>query len=270
VTKVLPIEVPVDLAGEPDQTEPTWAIPANLSTAPPLSPVRRLIEHREVAIVFQPVVTLKTHQVFAYEALCRPKAKEFKSPVDLFDAAVEEKVVGELGRLLRQMSIDNCSGRLFLNVHPAELNQPYLVQGDDPIHVHSNEVFLELTESSPVHRHSVPLHVLDELRGRGVHIVVDDLGAGYSNLRYIADLHPRVVKLDRLLVSGLSQGTRLFKLVSAVVVLCHELGCKVVAEGIETRNELAAVVAAGADYGQGYLLAKPAFPLPPITWPDGV
>ena len=61
-----------------------------------------------------------------------------------------------------------------------------------------------------------------------------------------------------------------FKLVSAVVVLCHELGCKVVAEGIETKNELSAVMAAGADYGQGYLLARPAFPLPPITWPEGV
>ena len=103
-----------------------------------------------------------------------------------------------------------------------------------------------------------------------MHLVVDDLGAGYSNLKYIADLNPRVVKLDRDLIAGLTRDSRLFKLVSAIVRLCTELDAKVVAEGIETATELDAVVAAGARYGQGYLLARPAFPPPDITWPDGV
>jgi len=111
-------------------------------------------------------------------------------------------------------------------------------------------------------------NILAEVRGRGVFLVVDDLGAGYSNLKYIADLQPRVVKLDRGLVAGLSVQSRLFKLVSAIVVLCHELDALVVAEGIETVEELVAVQEAGANYGQGYLLARPAFPPPPVTWPD--
>jgi EAL domain-containing protein (putative c-di-GMP-specific phosphodiesterase class I) len=112
--------------------------------------------------------------------------------------------------------------------------------------------------------------VLKEVRGRGVYLVVDDLGAGYSNLKYIADLHPKIVKLDRDLIMGLVKDTRMFKLVSAIVVLCRQLDAQVVAEGIETPEELDAVQEAGAHFGQGYLLAKPAFPPPAITWPTAV
>ena len=63
-----------------------------------------------------------------------------------------------------------------------------------------------------------------EIRSRGIYLVVDDLGAGYSNLKYIADLHPRVVKLDRELIAGLVADSRLFKLVAGIVVMCRELG----------------------------------------------
>ena len=111
--------------------------------------------------------------------------------------------------------------------------------------------------------------ILNEVRGRGVSMVVDDLGAGFSNLKYIADLHPRFVKLDRVLVAGLTRRSRMFVLVSGIVEMCVKLGARVVAEGIETAEELDAVIASGAHFGQGYLLARPAFPLPSITWPDG-
>src|SRR6185369_166629 len=90
---------------------------------------------------------------------------------------------------------------------------------------------------------------------------------GYSNLKYIADLQPRVVKLDRGLIAGLVRDSRLFKLVSALVVMCRELDAKVVAEGVETEAELDAVIASGARYAQGYYLARPAYPLPEVTWP---
>ncbi len=98
-------------------------------------------------------------------------------------------------------------------------------------------------------------------------LVVDDLGAGYSNLKIIADLEPKVVKLDRQLVQDLDKKPRQQKLVAFTVSLCNELGAAVVAEGIETRDELKAVVDSGAQYGQGYLLARPAFPMPAVNWP---
>ncbi len=233
--------------------------------------IRRVIDERECFCVFQPLVDLRTQKIFAYEALARTKAPEFEGPMQLFAAAVSENVTGELGRLLRAMALQGCSGHpLFLNIHPAELNERWVVQPDDPIFQHSEDVFLEITEAVPLSHFRLCIDMLAEVRGRGVHLVVDDLGAGYSNLKYIADLHPRVVKLDRGLIAGLTRDTRLFKLVSAIVRMCTELDARVVAEGIETETELEAVIAAGARYGQGYLLARPAFPPPQVTWPAKV
>jgi EAL domain-containing protein (putative c-di-GMP-specific phosphodiesterase class I) len=230
-----------------------------------------VIDERNVFCAFQPIVDVRTQKIFAYEALARTKSKDFEGPLQLFAAAVAEGVTGELGRLLRAISLEGCKDHpLFLNIHPAELNEKWVVQPDDPIFQHSEDVYLEITEAVPLSHFRLCKDMLNEVRGRGVHLVVDDLGAGYSNLKYIADLQPRVVKLDRDLVAGLTKDSRLFKLVSAIVRLCSELDSRVVAEGIETETELDAVIAAGARYAQGYLLARPAFPLPDIKWPANV
>lgn len=221
-------------------------------------------------MVFQPVVDLKTRETFAYEALVRTTSPHFKSPPEMFHAAVEHSCVGELGRIIRQLAIAGCTDHpLFLNIHPNELNEHWIVQPDDPIYSHSEDVYLEITEGVPLSHFALCQSILREVRGRGVFLVVDDLGAGYSNLKYIADLHPRVVKLDRELIMGLTRETRLHRLVSSIVVLCKDLGAQVVAEGIETRDELDAVLGAGAQFGQGYLLARPSFPPPNVTWPSG-
>ncbi len=228
-----------------------------------------MLDARDVRVVFQPVVDLKTRKIFAYEALVRSKSPEFDSPMSLFAAAVDHSCAGELGRLIRELSIANCPDfPLFLNIHPAELNEKWIVQTDDPIFEHGKDVYLEITEGVPLSHFELCQSILSEVRGRGIYLVVDDLGAGYSNLKYIADLHPRVVKLDRGLIAGLTLDSRLFKLVSGIVVLCNELDAQVVAEGIETPTELEAVIASGAKFGQGYLLARPAFPLPEVTWPE--
>lgn len=231
--------------------------------------IRRVLDDRAVKVVFQPIVDLKTKKIFAYEALVRSLSSDFDSPMSLFAAAVQHEATGELGRIIRQLAVAGCPGHpLFLNIHPAELNEKWVVQPDDPIFQHSEDVYLEITEGVPLSHFRLCQSILREVRGRGVYLVVDDLGAGYSNLRYIADLHPRVVKLDRDLIAGLVKDTRMFKLVSAIVVLCKELDAMVVAEGIETPQELDAVQAAGARFAQGYLLARPAFPPPQISWPS--
>jgi EAL domain-containing protein (putative c-di-GMP-specific phosphodiesterase class I) len=242
------------------------------ATRPPVTDavIRRVIDEREVRVVYQPVVDLRTREVFAYEALARPTSPEFEGPLELFAAAVQHSCTGELGRLLREMAVEDCpDDKLFVNIHPAELNEKWLVQPNDPIFRHEHDIYLEITESIPLSHFQLCQSILHEVRGRGVHLVVDDLGAGYSNLKYIVDLNPRVVKLDRGLIAGLAQGTRLFTLVRSVVGLCRDLGALVVAEGIETEEELTAVIAAGAHFGQGYLLARPSMPLPPVNWPGG-
>lgn len=231
--------------------------------------MRRVLDQRELAIHYQPLVDLRLQKVFAYEALARSKAPEIHGPLELFAAAMRHDCVGELGRLLRELTLEGCPELpLFVNIHPSELNERYLIQTDDPIFQHATDVFLEITESVPLSHFRLCQSMLDEVRDRGVHLVVDDLGAGYSNLKYIADLNPRVVKIDRGLIMGLRTGSRLFKLVKAIVSMCTDLDALVVAEGIETIEEFEAVVACGARYGQGYLLARPGFPLPTAHWPN--
>jgi EAL domain-containing protein (putative c-di-GMP-specific phosphodiesterase class I) len=189
------------------------------------------------------------------------------TPPALFERALAERSTGRLGRAIREIAVPKCSGiPLFLNLHPSELEEGWLLRSDDPIASHDHEIYLEITETTPLtHTH---VNVLREVRSRvGAHVVVDDFGAGYSNFKHISDLEPRVVKLDRSLIEGLDRKRRQQRLVAATVRLCHELGALVVAEGIETPDEYAAVRDCGAQYGQGYLFARPTFPLPRVEWP---
>ena len=183
--------------------------------------------------------------------------------MSLFASAVEHACTGELGRMIRTMALEGCPTHpLFLNIHPAELEREVRrAAGRSDLPAQRGRLPRDHRGRSAL---ALPLcqSVLREVRGRGVYLVVDDLGAGYSNLKYIADLHPKVVKLDRDLIMGLVKETRMFKLVAAIVVLCRELDALVVAEGIETVEELEAGPGRGRALRPG-LPAGAAFPPPP-------
>jgi EAL domain-containing protein (putative c-di-GMP-specific phosphodiesterase class I) len=227
-----------------------------------------VVQPSDLSVVFQPIVRLDNGRLFAYEALVRCRVPGL-SPPALFERALAERSTGRLGRSIREIAVPMCAGfPLFVNLHPSELEEGWLVRPDDPIVSHDHDIYLEITESAPLTHFDLCLSVLREMCSRvGAHLVVDDFGAGYSNLKHISDLEPRVVKLDRNLIEGLERKPRQQKLVAATVRLCQELGALVVAEGIETTDEYLAVRDCGAQCGQGYLFARPAFPLPQITWP---
>jgi len=227
------------------------------------SRVPGVLRSGELKVVFQPLVDLASRRIFAYEALVRSTSPEYRSPPALFSAAIEADCCGALGRAIRELAIEGCPGYpLFLNIHPNEFDEGWLVQPDDPIFQHEHPVYLEITESVPLSHFHYCHSVLNEIRGKGIMLAVDDLGAGYSNLRYIADLAPEVVKLDRGLVTDLNRDRRRQKLVTSIVRLCVELGARVVAEGLEHPDEVRAVQDSGAHFGQGYVLARPSFPPP--------
>jgi len=232
--------------------------------------IHRIVEERLLRIAFQPIVDRRTRRTFAYEALARSPLPIFDGPVQLYEAAVRAGRVGEMGRLHREQAIATCPDwPLFLNVNPNEFDQGWLVRPDDPIFRHKPPVYLEITESAPLIYFEQCHSVLAEIRTKRVMLAVDDFGAGYSNLRYISDLTPEVVKLDRQLIAGIRQGSPLYRLVASLVQLCKEMGSRVVAEGVETREELAAVESARVDYCQGFLLARPGLPPPSVSWPTG-
>jgi EAL domain-containing protein (putative c-di-GMP-specific phosphodiesterase class I) len=217
------------------------------------------VPRSELSCVYQPIVDLQNGRAFAYEVLARCKVPGLTNPAILFKRAAAERFCGILGRTLRQLGSDRCRGiPLFLNVHPAELSERFVIQLDDPMYAHDDDVYVEITESVPFSHYDLCASMLREIRARGgVHLVVDDLGAGYSNLKRIADLEPAIVKLDRELVTNLNQNRRQRVLVHAVVRMCVDLGAKVVAEGLETWDEVRAVRDCGCHYGQGFVLGRP-------------
>ena len=213
----------------------------------------------DLSVVYQPIVSLTTMEPFAYEALVRSNSPHWISPPSLFDEAIKSRCVGALGRAIRELATTHCTEMpLFLNVHPNEFDESWLVQPDDPIFTHDQPIYLEVTESVPLTHFAYCHSVLREIRGKGVSLAVDDLGAGYSNLQRIADLEPAVVKLDRELIIDLDRRPRGRILVQAVARMCRDLGARVVAEGLETWDEIRAVRDCGCDYGQGYALGRPA------------
>ena len=230
--------------------------------------IDRLIEASLVTVCFQPIVDLRSCKAFAYEVLCRPQDGYFRTPIELVTAAARTNRMGPLGRHLRNLGSAQCPDwPIFLNIDPTEFDAPHLVRPDDPIFRHRRQVYLEITEAVPLRFFNQCHGVLAELRTKNLMLAIDDFGAGFSNLKYITELEPEYVKLDRELVQGAARGNRKFELVKSISLLCHRMGAKVIAEGIETVEELSAVIAGDVDYGQGYLLALPNNPPPPVFWP---
>jgi EAL domain-containing protein (putative c-di-GMP-specific phosphodiesterase class I) len=232
----------------------------------PLDTLPDVLRFGDLSVVFQPIVSLRTMRPFAYEALVRSNSPHWSGPPNLFDEAIRTRFVGALGRAIRELAVLGCADTpLFLNVHPNEFDESWLVQPDDPIFQHDQPIYLEVTESVPLTHFAFCHSVLREIRGKGVSLAVDDLGAGYSNLKYIVDLRPEIVKLDRTLVADVAKDRRLQVLVRHMVRLCQDLGARVVAEGIEQEEEMRALVDLGAHYGQGYYFARPAYPPPLLS-----
>ncbi|HVS13324.1 MAG TPA: EAL domain-containing protein [Thermoanaerobaculia bacterium] len=217
---------------------------------------------------YQPIVHLRTGNVLSYEVLSRPLDERFASPRELIDALTRAGLIGEFGRYVRRRCVAECPGfALSINVEPNEFDEALLVRPDDPMFTHRHPVFLEITESVPIGLFEQCHPILEELRRRGIRLVVDDLGAGFSNLKYISELRPAVVKVDRKLIGAVTLASRDFRLLRSIVRLVHEMESLVVAEGIESSEDLYAAREAGVDYGQGFLLGRPAPTPQPIPWP---
>lgn len=226
--------------------------------------VETAIEMGLVGVELQPIIDLASGRTYGYEAFARCKLESLASPAQLFASAIEQGTLGRLGRELRQKAIHGMAAAaaknvtLFLNLHPSELDLPEIASVADPIAAYTGKLVIEVPEASPILRYRHASANLDMLRRRGAQIAIDDFGAGNSNFGYIAQLAPDIVKLDRELVAGVRIHSRQFRLLESLSSLCRAQGATVVAEGVETRDELEAVVAAGIPLAQGYYLGRPS------------
>lgn len=135
-----------------------------------------------------------------------------------------------------------------------------LQSADSLVHQYASSpetVTIELTESAYFDSESRQSSLIRNIRRRGVSVAIDDFGTGYSSFAYLSDCNFDILKIDREFVKDLKEGSHKYYIVKMITQLAHTLNVQVVAEGVETRNELEVVCGLGVDYIQGYYFAKP-------------
>jgi EAL domain-containing protein (putative c-di-GMP-specific phosphodiesterase class I) len=213
-------------------------------------------------MAYQPIFEAADLTVFGYEALVRVDNQTLPNAQELVRAA---SILGrrfDLDRKVRSLVADDLvrdtgTATVFVNLLPESLGDGLLLEPDDPMAPHAKRAVLEITERAPLEVIRDVEEKLDQLRAIGYRMALDDLGAGYAGLNSLATLQPEIVKFDRELISGIHLSTTRSKLVSAMVVVCQDLGALTLAEGIETDDELDHVRGLGCDLLQGYAIGEP-------------
>lgn len=218
----------------------------------------------EMWIAFQPIVHLEGDRLYGYEALLRSREPSLPGPLDVVAAAERLGAIEKLGARVRELALSSFgrvkddSMSLFLNLHPTELLDASLYEAEGRTMELASRIVLEVTERSAIEAiHDVQART-SVLRFHGYRLAVDDLGAGYAGLTSFVTLEPEIVKLDMSLVRDVHTSRAKQHVIGAVVKLCREMGLIVVAEGIETREELEAIRKLRCHLVQGYYLGKPA------------
>ncbi len=236
--------------------------------------LRGIIDRGEIHTLVHPVFDLKDMTVIGYEALSRgPEGGEFERPDKLFAIAYDADLVMKLERLCRKSALavakDMPDGRLlFLNVEPdavvdPELRDVMFTTLLTEVGLEPARIVLELTERSAIADFRAFRATLEYLRAVGFAVAVDDAGAGYGSLQCLAEVRPEWLKVDISLVRGIDADEVRRQLVSSLVTFARRMEVKLVAEGIETAEELAALRELGVEYGQGYLFSVPVTPFQP-------
>jgi EAL domain-containing protein (putative c-di-GMP-specific phosphodiesterase class I) len=211
----------------------------------------------------QPIVRASDGLVEGHEALLRTVEPFYAHPGVLLEAAERLGRVPELGAAIRRevagmMVSGMLPGEAFLNVHPLDFTDDNLMDPRAPLGRFASRVVLELSERTSLEGVSEVRKGIEWLRMLGYRIAIGDFGAGYAGLTSFAAITPNVVKIDMSLIHGLEEDPVNQKLVASMARLCHGLGIRVVAEGIETEGERSAAVAAGCELLQGFLIGRPS------------
>ena len=224
--------------------------------------VQRLLDEEPVDTAFQPVVDLASGVVIGVEALTRFTLQPQRSPDRWFADAVRAGKGLDLELLALRVALHNARvlpGHLdiALNVSPGSLVSPALlpVLLDTPIDPH--RLIVEITEHSAVEDYDALVAATERLAQHGIRVAVDDAGAGYASLRHVVMLAPHIIKVDRDLVAGIDHDVSRWGVVAAILHFASGVGTRVVAEGVESNDELDALRRLGVHAGQGYLLGHP-------------
>lgn len=214
-----------------------------------------------LSILLQPIVDLFSGEIVAVEALARFDITPVRPPDMWFDDAT----LAGLGVQLELLAITQALAHhamipegiaLTINVGPETIVSPHLREA--LLDIPARRVVLELTEHTAFDNYPSLPGELMALRRGGVRLAVDDAGSGYSSLTHILNLAPDFIKLDRELICGIDLDPVRRALVTSLVTFAADTGAEILAEGVETRDELDVVRRLGVRYAQGYYLGRPA------------
>ena len=228
-----------------------------------------ILEHSLVSPVFQPIVSLKTNTIYAYEGLIRgPSNGPLHSPFNLFNAAAKQDRLAELDLLCRKVTIERFAQLrlkplLFINTIPEILLHKDYQHGHTLDYIKragidSQQVVIELTEQYPIDDYALMANATKHYQEMGFSIAIDDLGAGYSGLRTWSEIKPDFVKIDRHFLHNIHEDKHKQQFVQSIIDLAKSVNCKVIAEGIELREEYLVSDSMDIDFAQGYYFARPA------------
>jgi EAL domain-containing protein (putative c-di-GMP-specific phosphodiesterase class I) len=227
----------------------------------------------EFTMAFQPFVDVTTGAVFGYEALVRGPGQESAGEILAkvtdrnkyqFDQACRVKAIQLAAKL-------GLNGVLSINFLPNAIYKPETciratLEAAKSLDFSTNRLMFEVSEGERVTDHSHLRGIFTEYRRQGFITAIDDFGAGYAGLNLLAEFQPDFIKLDMALTRNIDKDRIRRSIVSGILVTCRELGLKVIAEGIETREECLTLQDEGVTLFQGYLFSRPGFQtLPPVA-----
>jgi EAL domain-containing protein (putative c-di-GMP-specific phosphodiesterase class I)/GGDEF domain-containing protein len=229
--------------------------------------IHKLIGERAIRTLFQPIVDGGS-RLLGHEALTRGLMSGLESPLTLIDCASRHGLTRELETACIEAALGafhalRIEGRLFLNLLPQTLLEwsslaDWLGGQLEAHRIDPHEVVLEITEhglTADEHRLAAAVR---PLRALGCDIAIDDLGAGSSGLKSWAEIRPDYVKVDRYFVAGIERDPVRAEILRSLVDIGRVTGCRIVAEGVENREQYGLVLELGVDYLQGYFLGRPS------------
>ena len=232
------------------------------------------IDHQELTLVYQPIISLKTGQVIGVEALCRwhHPVRGAILPADFIPVAEETGLIIPLDRYVvrqacvqlkewQRQNILFLDFKLHVNISAQQLLEPdwtiYFERVLTETQVNGENLAIEITEDALMKEKSMASACLAQLKDRHIHVSIDDFGTGYSSLSYLRHLKVANLKIDRSFIAQVQDSSENLEIVSAIISLAHNLSMTVIAEGIETEGQLEILKSLGCEFGQGYLFSKP-------------
>ncbi|MHA6483281.1 EAL domain-containing protein [Paenibacillus sp. strain BS8-2] len=230
---------------------------------------RELVDSKLIFPVYQPIISIRSGDAFGFEALTRlPANAWFGGPMDLFRYAEDNGGVYRLDRLARELAINGClklrnDQKLFINVMAQIMEDPRFSPGRtisllEEHHLSPHQVVFEITERNSIEDYPSVKKALEHYRSQGYRIAIDDVGAGYSSLQSIVELRPDYMKVDRSIIQHIHNDDVKAHILTTLQEVAGKIGSELIAEGIESGEELEKLVQMGIPYAQGYFLGRPA------------